>query len=205
MSGIAKVISNLKKSFIITAVVSIALGIILIIFPETVGAVICYILGGLLTVGGFYLIIKFFSCRDITSVFSATLIGGIIIAVVGIYIIFKHETVLSIVPFLFGILAVIDGLINVQRSILLSKSGFRVWWVSLIFSAVAIILGIIMALNPFSTAILVFRFIGICLVFNGIMDLWGTFSFNKFIKFDNGKTSADYVIENKNNKNGENK
>lgn len=205
MSSIAKVLENLKRGFIASAAVSLALGIIMIIFPEAVGAVICYLLGGLLAVAGIALIVKFFSCRDITSAFSVTLIGGIIIAIVGLYIIFKHETVLAIVPFVFGILAIIDGLINVQRSILLSKSGFKIWWLSLVFSVIAIILGIVMVLNPFTTAMLAFRFIGICLVFNGIMDLWGTVSFNKFIKFNDGSKNADYVIENKNKKDGENR
>lgn len=208
MSGIAKVIDNLKKSFIITAVITIILGIILVIFPEAVGAVICYVLGGLLLIGGIVLIVKYFSCKSVTSLFSITLIGGIIIAVVGIYIIFKHETVLALVPFLFGILAVLDGLINVQRSILLSKSGLKTWWISLMFSLIAIILGVVMVLNPFSTAIIVFRFIGICLIFNGIMDLFGTASFSKFIKFnDEPPANADYVIKDKdeNKKDGENK
>lgn len=47
-----------------------------------------------------------------------------------------------------------------------------------------------------------FRFIGICFVFNGVMDMWGTYSFNKFVK----DTKDDYVIEAKTEeKNGENK
>lgn len=76
------------------------------------------------------------------------------------------------------------------------------WWLSLLFAVVAIVLGLIMAIRPFETAMFAFRFIGICFVFNGVMDMWGTYSFNKFVK----DTKDDYVIEAKTeDKNGENK
>lgn len=56
--------------------------------------------------------------------------------------------------------------------------------------------------KTFETAMFAFRFIGICFVFNGVMDMWGTYSFNKFVK----DTKDDYVIEAKTeDKNGENK
>ena len=172
------------------------------IFPEQIAKVACYLFGGLFVLAGIYLVIKFFSCRSVSSLFSITLVSGIIIAAIGIFLMFKQDVVYSVIPFIFGIVDIIDGLINIQRAVMLARNRFPMWWLSLLFAVVAIVLGLIMTIRPFGTAIFAFRFIGICFVFNGVMDMWGTYSFNKFVK----DTKDDYVIEAKTeDKNGENK
>ena len=170
MTQLEKFFKNLKASFFASAAIYLVTGMLLMIFPEQIAKVACYLFGGLFVLAGIYLVIKFFSCRSVSSLFSITLVSGIIIAAIGIFLMFKQDVVYSVIPFIFGIVAIIDGLI--------------------------------MAIRPFETAMFAFRFIGICFVFNGVMDMWGTYSFNKFVK----DTKDDYVIEAKTEeKNGENK
>jgi len=194
MTQLEKFFKNLKASFFASAAIYLVTGMLLMIFPEQIAKVACYLFGGLF--------VKFFSCRSVSSLFSITLVSGIIIAAIGIFLMFKQDVVYSVIPFIFGIVAIIDGLINIQRAVMLARNHFPMWWLSLLFAVVAIVLGLIMAIRPFETAMFAFRFIGICFVFNGVMDMWGTYSFNKFVK----DTKDDYVIEAKTEeKNGENK
>ena len=191
MTQLEKFFKNLKASFFASAAIYLVTGMLLMIFPEQIAKVACYLFGGLFVLAGIYLVIKFFSCRSVSSLFSITLVSGIIIAAIGIFLMFKQDVVYSVIPFIFGIVA-----------IMLARNHFPMWWLSLLFAVVAIVLGLIMAIRPFETAMFAFRFIGICFVFNGVMDMWGTYSFNKFVK----DTKDDYVIEAKTEeKNGENK
>ena len=191
MTQLEKFFKNLKASFFASAAIYLVTGMLLMIFPEQIAKVACYLFGGLFVLAGIYLVIKFFSCRSVSSLFSITLVSGIIIAAIGIFLMFKQDVVYSVIPFIFGIVAV-----------MLARNHFPMWWLSLLFAVVAIVLGLIMAIRPFETAMFAFRFIGICFVFNGVMDMWGTYSFNKFVK----DTKDDYVIEAKTEeKNGENK
>ena len=167
MTQLEKFFKNLKASFFASAAIYLVTGMLLMIFPEQIAKVACYLFGGLFVLAGIYLVIKFFSCRSVSSLFSITLVSGIIIAAIGIFLMFKQDVVYSVIPFIFGIVAIIDGLINIQRAVMLARNHFPMWWLSLLFAVVAIVLGLIMAIRPFETAMFAFRFIGICFVFNG--------------------------------------
>ncbi len=193
MTRLTQFFERLKADFIATSAAYLVLGLILVIFPAQVASVACYILGALLIAAGIVFIIKFFSCRGISSLFSLTLIGGIVLTAIGIFIITRSEIIIQIVPFIFGIIAIIDGIIALQRSLILAKVGFPFWWLSLVLSVITVALGIVVAINPFESGILAFRFIGVCLIFAGIADLWGITSLSKKIKMTK---EADYVIEN---------
>lgn len=192
MSTLTNLFAKLKANFITASVAYIALGIVLVIFPAQVAGIACYILGALLIAAGLLMIVNFFTMRGISSLFSITLAAGIITAAVGIFIIVRSDTVLKIVPFIIGVIAVIDGLVGLQRSVLLGRCHFSTWWLSLVFSLATLILGVVIAINPFESAIFMFRFIGICLIFTGIVDIWGIHSFNKYTAVP----KDDFVIEN---------
>lgn len=197
MSKISSFLASLKANFITASVIFILLGVILIIFPGQVANIACYVLGALLIAAGVLLIIKFFSLKGVSSFFSITLVCGIIFSAIGLFMIIRSDLVIAFIPFIFGIVAIIDGIIGIQRAILLAKANFKIWWLALIFSIVVSVLGIIMAVNPFESGLFVFRFIGICLVFNGLIDIWGILSFSKFFK---SVKPEDYTIEDNSSK-----
>ncbi len=192
MTKITQFFDRLKNDFLAASAAYLVLGLILVIFPSQVASAACYILGALLIAAGITLIIKFFLRRGVSSLFSITLIGGIVISAIGIFIIVRSETVIQLVPFIFGVMAVIDGIIALQRSISLAKVGFPFWWLSLLLSIITVALGVAVSVNPFESGILAFRFIGICLIFAGAADLWEIISLNKKMKMSK---EADCVTE----------
>ena len=133
MTQLEKFFKNLKASFFASAAIYLVTGMLLMIFPEQIAKVACYLFGGLFVLAGIYLVIKFFSCRSVSSLFSITLVSGIIIAAIGIFLMFKQDVVYSVIPFIFGIVAIIDGLINIQRAVMLARNHFPMWWLSLLF------------------------------------------------------------------------
>ena len=132
MTQLEKFFKNLKASFFASAAIYLVTGMLLMIFPEQIAKVACYLFGGLFVLAGIYLVIKFFSCRSVSSLFSITLVSGIIIAAIGIFLMFKQDVVYSVIPFIFGIVAIIDGLINIQRAVMLARNHFPMWWLSLL-------------------------------------------------------------------------
>ena len=89
MTQLEKFFKNLKASFFASAAIYLVTGMLLMIFPEQIAKVACYLFGGLFVLAGIYLVIKFFSCRSVSSLFSITLVSGIIIAAIGIFLMFN--------------------------------------------------------------------------------------------------------------------
>lgn len=189
--------NKFKISFIVSAVITFLFGLVLIIFPQQTSSVMCYIFGGLLLLLGIVLIVKFFSVRSTSSLFSVTLVAGLILSAIGIFLLAYQNIVISMIPFVFGIFIAVDGLINIQRSIILCKHSFKAWYFALALSILSVVLGIVLIFNPFDAAIVMIRFIGISFVFNGLLDLWSTISFSKNVKF---VLPDDFVIGENNDK-----
>lgn len=64
MTQLEKFFKNLKASFFASAAIYLVTGMLLMIFPEQIAKVACYLFGGLFVLAGIYLVIKFFSCRS---------------------------------------------------------------------------------------------------------------------------------------------
>lgn len=175
--------NKFKWSFVISAIVSMVFGIALIIFPGQISSAICYVFGGLLVLLGIVLVVKFFTLRSVSSLFSVTLVAGIILAALGAFLIFYKDVAISAIPFIFGIFIGLDAIVSFQRSIILARSKFSKWWVTMLLAVLSLILGVVLVFNPFSAAIVMIRFMGVALVFNGIMDLIGTYNFTKNVEF----------------------
>lgn len=56
-------IETIKRSWILTVILTVALGLVLLMYPDTTGKVLCYMVGGLLLVHGILNLVRYFT-RD---------------------------------------------------------------------------------------------------------------------------------------------
>ncbi len=61
------------------------------------------------------------------------------------------SVIISILPFIVGIVLVFSGLIKVQDGINLKRFNYDRWFLVLGFAVISVILGIVVLLNPFGT------------------------------------------------------
>lgn len=168
----ANFLKNLKANYTLSAVICVIIGAVLIIWPGTSTKVVCMMLGGMMLIYGIIQIILYFIARERTIYLQGMLLLGIVLSVVGAWILLRPESIIAIVPVIVGIIIVVHGLHNAAQSIDLKKMGYEKWWVAFLFSILTIILGGVLVYNPFSVVNTVVRVIGAFLIYDGLSDMW---------------------------------
>ena len=164
-----KALQEFRWSFIITALVFIALGLLLILRPNLALELLAYAVGGALAVYGLFNILSFLFAKDRTLSFE--LVIGVITAAVGIFILASPGTVLNIIQIVLGLAIIIDSLLGIKRAFTLRELGLGSWGAILSLSILTSILGILFVMHQdlFGSALMVV--IGIILLYQGVSDL----------------------------------
>ncbi|HCG87070.1 MAG TPA: hypothetical protein DEW33_11410 [Lachnospiraceae bacterium] len=165
-------IKSLKVNYSLSAVICVILGIVLLVWPGQSTQVVCMVLG--IVLGGFGLIqiILYLATKEKTMVSHSMMMLGVVLAVIGGWIVLKPETIIKAVPMIVGILIVIHGFHNAVQAIDLKKMQYDNWWVALLLSLLTVALGVVLICNPFTVVDTVVRIIGAFLVYDGLSDMW---------------------------------
>lgn len=165
-------IKSLKVNYSLSAVICVILGIVLLVWPGQSTQVVCMVLG--IVLGGFGLIqiILYLATKEKTMVSHSMMMLGVVLAVIGGWIVLKPETIIKAVPMIVGILIVIHGFHNAVQAIDLKKMQYDNWWAALLLSLLTVALGVVLICNPFTIVDTVVRIIGAFLVYDGLSDMW---------------------------------
>ena len=136
----------------------------------------------MLTICGVINILVFLSHRDGTLYAGFLLITGIILAVVGIWLMARPTLVTVIIPRIIGLLVCVHGFRDIRDTLSLKKSGSSRWTAALLLGAVTLVLGAILVLAPFEAFTTVVRLIGAFLIYDGISDIWITTQVSKAVR-----------------------
>lgn len=165
------ILQDMKHNYIVNAIIMVVLGLVLIIWPNTVGGILCYLLGAALIVMGVIQIIGFVRGERIGlySKFSFTM--GIVLVLLGVWVCFNPRIVLSIIPVIIGIIMLIHGLMDIEYSLDIKRGGAPKWWVALIAAIVTLCLGLFLVLNPLGAYQVTMIVIGIAMLYDGVSDI----------------------------------
>ena len=91
-------IKSLKVNYSLSAVICVILGIVLLVWPGQSTQVVCMVLG--IVLGGFGLIqiILYLATKEKTMVSHSMMMLGVVLAVIGGWIVLKPETIIKAVP-----------------------------------------------------------------------------------------------------------
>ena len=153
------------------------IGIFMIINPTSATKVISYILGGILIVVGAIKIINYFVAKGNADFYNNDLLYGIIAIIVGLITIFYSSLIESVFRIVIGIWIIYSGLLRLSLSLKLHSAKINIWSTSLILSIIMIIGGLYMIFNS-GTLILT---IGIIMLIYSIMDLIESAIFVKYV------------------------
>lgn len=168
----AEFLKGLKANYTVSAMLCAALGLVLLIWPGTATRIVCMLLGGvLLAYGGFQAVICLTN-RERTFFSQGMLIFGIVVAVVGLWILLRPEMIIMAVPLIIGVLILIHGVHNVIQALELQKESYDKWWVALLFGILTVVFGGMLVYNPFGAAETAVRIIGVSLIYDGVSDIW---------------------------------
>ena len=141
----------------------------MIFMPDTVGNTLSYVLGIVLTIYGLFNIISFFTNKEENKYLE--LIIGIVATAFGIFTLFSPGIIAKIIFVIFGIIIVLDSLMDVKNSFQLKALGMKKWWVCFLVSIAVIILGLCtIFLSGFFRDFLII-IIGIIMIYEGVSGL----------------------------------
>lgn len=167
-----RILKRIKANVMVSALICVALGIILVVWPGLSVRMVCMAIGVVLVINGISRLMNFIFGRD-GSIFSQmNLVMGIIITVIGGWILFQPNTIIAMIPILVGIIIVIHGINNLQQTVSLCQSRYDKWWVALLLALITIGFGVLLIFNPFVAVDTLIRFIGLFLIYDGASDIW---------------------------------
>ena len=185
-----KMLKELKWEAILTGVLYILLGIVALVIPETMQKTLGYLIGIVLIVAGLVSIICYL-LRDARENYyhnEFVLLGAVVL--------YKVEIVISLIPFILGVLVLCSGCSKLQDAIDLKRLDYGSWLGLLIVAAINIILGVVLIYNPFKAAILLFRVLGVVLILSGAGDCFSTIYFaRKLRRFKQEQDALDSTFE----------
>lgn len=164
---------NFRKTFPISSVAFILVGLALLLWPEASLRVVCGLFGLVILMKGVGSIYSFLK-TEVRGFFSyfGWLFGAAAVAL-GIFLLIRPQTVVSILPILVGLFVIMDGVMRVQSAFELRAEGYDHWWSLLILALVSVVLGAVMLWNPFGTVELLVMAIGVILMVEGALNLVG--------------------------------
>ena len=152
----------------------IVLGLVLMLWPQGAMNVICGVLG-------VYKLFRYFTAQGVEVLF-VNMSAGVVLLLVGLVLLIRPTLLLGLLPILLGLLVVIDGTARVRTALELRRVGYGAWGLELAFSALSVLLGIMLIANPMFSLNLATAFIGAVLCVDGVINLWDIFYVSRQIR-----------------------
>lgn len=159
-----------EKSMLITTVVTLVLGIVLLIEPSGSIQVLTAIVAILSMLIGGLQIVEYMRQQREEKMMSLSLVLGVILLTIGIYLMFNLKSLVIFFTNIIGIVLCIKALFKIQYAFNIKGISDK-WIYNLIVGIISMILGVILICNPFQSAELFLRIIGILLIISSIAEI----------------------------------
>ena len=166
-----------EKESIVGSLILIAVAIFLIAKPGIALTTAVTIFGIIFLVEGIIGIISYMREEPEVRAFSSELMMGILLAMLGLIILFNRTLFISMIPIITGIWIIIRSIMKFQFAINLKSVVAEKWGWMLVSSIVMCILGILIIVNPFEAIVTLTRFIGIMIVIAEVIDIFESIYF----------------------------
>lgn len=165
-----KIVFDFKRDFIVSAAISVALGIVFIIWPDASARIVCYIFGAISAILALLEILAYARAGANRPMYAMKLTLGIISALLAVFAFASPAKMISVLPLIMGIAVLVDSLIKLKNSVQLFTLHSRGGMIQVLLAVLGAILGIAMIWHPFGTAKVIFIFVGVALLINGVSD-----------------------------------
>ena len=177
---------NFNKDFakFATSFVYIMLGLALIVWTNQIESLLCIILAAAAIICGMAKFIGYCVAKVETRIEDDTngFAVGLSLIILGLFIWFKGTMIIAIIPFVIGFMITYKGIEGIQNVLNFKKFGYEMQKGVLIGSVIITAFGILVMMNPFSTANVLFMMLGIGLLVSGLADFISDIIFTRKMK-----------------------
>lgn len=167
---------EIKKTAWASVVESLAiiiLGILLVVWPDSIIAIIAYLVGAFFIIKGGYQVITYFIDNGQNDFFNNSLLYGVVSIMIGIAALVIGKDIAGIFRVVIGVLIIYESLVRISAAIKLHAANVPIWKYVLIIALIVMVLGIFVTF--YSGAVVVL--IGWMMIFTGIVSIVGDFLF----------------------------
>ena len=170
MDNLEKAFGRFKWDIIIISVLTVALGVICVIMPETSGDVLSLIFGILMICVGLTLFVKYIVY---------ILIPALSLLAFGIFCVTNPRLLQGMLTVLLGIYIVVDSSVAVSETVLCAREGVKGWFLPFVLAVISMGLGVVVMFSEFDTVVI---FAGVSLIIEGVRNIVTTAVFGKKIR-----------------------
>jgi len=184
---------NKTVSKFVSSLIYVLFGLALILKPLLVEDLLCYLLAGAAAVIGIVRIIGYLFTKVEERIVEDTngLAVGLSLLILAVFIMMKGTMFIMLFPFVLGFMITYKGVEGIQNVVNLKKFGYGSAMVPLIVACAITVFGIVVMMNPFSSAMALFRMLGIGLFVSGVADMIMDIIFT--IKVKKGRPAQEVV------------
>ncbi|WP_367925342.1 DUF308 domain-containing protein [uncultured Ruthenibacterium sp.] len=153
------------------AVLYMALGLILLLFPEMTGTLFCWALAAACVALAVSRFARWRQASRRGYNASGELVVGVLFTALALFCVLGSRILLSFVPLVSGVLLLLDGAGKLPLALDAKRENSPSFAPLLVSAVVPLVLGIVMVVNPFGVTKLVIRFFGLSLLLDGVCDL----------------------------------
>lgn len=187
-------LNSRRMSCALSAVCFIILGICLVAWPDLSRIWLCRLLGGVLLVsGGVYVVLHFSRSKGAAAVFHYDLILGIVLAIVGVWLLTTPDLIITFIQYILGAILVVHGVLDLQGALNLRGANAPQWKIAALIAGITLVLGIVVIWNPFASINALLMLVGISLIYDGLSDLLIIFHLSR--TFSMVKKAVEKAVE----------
>lgn len=164
-----EMLRKIKADVVLSAILCIILGIVLFVYTAQATNLICTILALFLIVMGAGHIVTYLLNKNKNTV---RLICGIIVLVIGVWILANPAVVISLIPAIIGVILLLHGIEGIRLAVDTKQANDTAWISGLILSVITIIFGLVLIVRAFEAAQIAFKVVGIALIYDGVSKLF---------------------------------
>ena len=180
------IVKKAKCIHIVISAILMAVGLCLILWPVSFIGAVCVLIGVAKLIG-------YFSNDIYRLAFQFDLALGIFTILLGVLLLSHAEAVITAIPVLTGLYVIVDCVFKLQTAFDARRFGLRGWWAILLGALLAGLCGVLLILNPFAGSRILFTFLGVSLMADGLLNICITANTVKVVDKKN-HIEADYEI-----------
>ncbi len=160
----------------------LALGIVMVIWPEISAVAVCCVLGIICLATGIYEMVRYFNLGFAGLFFRFDLTLGICSILAGSLLLLHPAGAAALLPFAAGLYIITGSVFDIQSSVEMRRLGIGNWWLSMVMGVVSTIFAFFLLLNPFQGVAALMVFIGISLIVGSIQNLYTVHCISSAVK-----------------------
>ena len=181
-SRFAASLGILKNNQFVLSVLAVLLGVVFLIWPDILLTILVRFIGAVFILGGIVAVVMFFTSRERMIMHSIVLGVGVVMAVIGVWILISPEFLITLMPKIIGLLLLICGITSFTGTVTLARRSYSRWWISLLLSIGILAAALVLLIRPFEIVTLFVRIVGAVFIYTGAVNLWIFFKLNRLLK-----------------------